>query len=88
MVEVDGGRGYWIEGEAHRFFLYREGEGGEPRAEDYRLAGNVLLWERDGLTFRLESPLSRSEAIVIARSLRPSAEAVREPTSAATGNGG
>ena len=36
-----------------------------------RLAGNVLLWEADGATYRLEGPnLSKVDAISLAQSLR------------------
>jgi hypothetical protein len=35
-----------------------------------RLAGNVLLWERDGVTYRLEGPeLTRERALELAREL-------------------
>lgn len=71
-VAVGDGAGYWIEGEAH-LFLYREPEG-EIRYEEYRLAGNVLLWEADGLTLRLESALEREAAIAIGASLSPVAQ--------------
>jgi len=68
-IEVAGQPGFWIEGEAH-VFLYRGPDGGL-RDERYRLAGNVLLWERDGLTFRLESALPKERALAIAASLQP-----------------
>jgi hypothetical protein len=32
--------------------------------------GNVLVWEQDGLTYRLETKLSLSEAVKIAESLK------------------
>lgn len=68
-VEVGEGVGYWIEGEAH-LFLYRDA-GGEVRYEEYRLAGNVLLWEEGGLTFRLESAMGKGEAIAAGGSMAP-----------------
>ena len=67
-VAVDGELGFWIEGEAH-FFMYRDPTGNY-QEERFRLAGNVLLWERDGLTFRLESALPKEEALRIAESVR------------------
>lgn len=67
-VKVGGTRGYWIEGASH-LFLYRDAEG-EVREEDVRLAGNTLLWERGGLTLRMESDLSKKEALRVAESLR------------------
>ena len=68
-VDIAGHRGFWIEGDAH-FFFYRD-ENGHVREETYRLAGNVLLWEQDGLTPRLESALSKEQAIAIAKTVRP-----------------
>ena len=67
-VRVDGARGVWISGRPHAF-LYRE-PGGEVVADEFRLAGNVLLWERDGITYRLESALDHDQAVPIAASLR------------------
>ena len=66
-VEIDGLRGWWIEG-AHDV-LYLD-DAGETVREPVRFAGNVLLWARDGVTLRLESALDRRAAIAIAASLR------------------
>jgi hypothetical protein len=53
--------GLWITGRPHVVFF--------PDAPP-RLAGNVLLWERDGVTFRLEGPtLTRDRALELAREL-------------------
>lgn len=43
---------------------------GTERTESARLAGNTLIWERSGMTLRLEGDLSREHAVVIARSVR------------------
>jgi hypothetical protein len=67
-VTVNGGRGYWLEGTPHQFF-YRDAAG-NPSPETLRLAGNTLLWEQAGVTFRLEAQLSRDEALRIATSFR------------------
>ena len=67
-VSVDGAPGYWIEGAPH-VFIYRDANG-NIREETLRLAGNVLLWERDGITYRLESALDHDQAVRIAASLR------------------
>ncbi len=42
-------------------------------AMDFRrlVQGNVLIWEQDGITYRLECNLSMEEAVQIAESLRP-----------------
>jgi hypothetical protein len=47
--EVDG---YWLQGDAHLF--YYEASDGEIVEESVRMVGNVLLWEQDGFTLRLE----------------------------------
>jgi hypothetical protein len=67
-VTVNGGKGFWIEGEPHLFF-YRD-EAGNIWSETLRLAGNTLLWEQDGVTFRLEAQIPREDALRIAASFR------------------
>lgn len=67
-LEVDGGRGVWIEGEPHQVF-YRA-PNGDILTDTVRLAGNVLLWERDGLLMRIEAQVDREQALRIARSMR------------------
>ncbi len=69
MLTVNGQPGYWIEG-AHTFFMYRDVDG-EYRQEMYRLARNALLWQQDGVTYRLEADISRDRAVRIAESMRP-----------------
>jgi hypothetical protein len=36
-----------------------------------RLAGNVLLWEAHGVTYRLEGDLSRADALELAGQITP-----------------
>lgn len=67
-VTVNGGRGYWLEGTPHQFF-YRD-SAGNPSPETLRLAGNTLLWEQGGVTFRLEAQVNRDDALRIATSFR------------------
>lgn len=57
----DGTEGLWIEG---RHVVVR--------GPERRVAGNVLIWERNGVTYRLEGVLSRSRAAEIARNLKGS----------------
>jgi hypothetical protein len=53
--------GVWISGGAHVVVW---------PATPPRLAGNVLIWVADGVTFRLEGPrLTRAEALRVAREL-------------------
>lgn len=67
-LEVNGGPGVWIEGEPHQFF-YRAPDG-EILMDTVRLAGNVLLWEQDGLLMRVEAQVDRERALRIAESMR------------------
>lgn len=69
LLTVNGGRGYWIEGAPH-YFMYVDPDG-QIREESTRLASNVLLWQQDGLTFRLEADISKEEALRIAASVQP-----------------
>lgn len=59
-VAVDGRPGLWVEG---RHVV------SEPFGLP-RFAGNVLLWEQNGLTLRLEGRLTTEQALEIARSVR------------------
>ncbi len=65
-VRVNGEPGVWIEG-AH-YFNYTDRSGYHVQ-EFVRLVNKVLLWERDGVTFRLEGDLTRKTALEIAESL-------------------
>ncbi len=65
-LSVNGGRGLWLEGAPHLFF-YRD-PSGIIQTETLRLAGNTLIWEHDGVTFRLEAQVSREDALRIAAS--------------------
>jgi hypothetical protein len=65
-VSVDGRPGYWIAGPhtlSYRDAAERDG------AADFRRSGQSLVWERDGVTLRLESGLGRDESIALAGSL-------------------
>ena len=67
-VNVGREPGFWIAGVPHAFYVCPAPD--ECREERYRLAGNVLLWEQDGLTFRLESALTKEASLTIAESVR------------------
>lgn len=67
-VRVNGGPGVWIEGRPHQLF-YR-GPSGDILVDSIRLAGNVLLWEQDGLLLRIEADVSQEQALRIASSMR------------------
>lgn len=61
-VDVNGNPGVWIEGARHGLYL----PGGEAR-----LAGNTLIWVREGVTYRLEGVLTRARALALAGTLTP-----------------
>jgi hypothetical protein len=62
-LTVNGGRGLWIEGGHGVAYLDARGEVVQ---DQFRLAGNVLLWERGRLTLRIESALSKADALALA----------------------
>lgn len=68
QLRVGGAPAVWIEGAPHVVF-YREPNGNIIQ-DTLRLAGNVLLWERDGLLLRLEAEVGRDAAVRIAESAR------------------
>ncbi len=67
-VMVRGNPAYLLSGEPHVVLLVDEL--GVTYPESARLARDVLVWEEDGRTIRLEGDLSREEALEIAESLR------------------
>jgi hypothetical protein len=69
FLTVEGARGYWITGQPH-VLLYQEPGTGTVREEPGRLVGNVLIWQRAGVVYRIESALSRDDVIRIAESMR------------------
>lgn len=68
-VEVSGVHfGLWLSGGEH-VVRWANPEGlGEATT---RLAGNVLLWEAHGVTYRLEGDLSRADALELAGQITP-----------------
>jgi hypothetical protein len=68
-VVINGGAGYWLGNGVHEF-LYLDAEG-NPQPDTARLAANTLLWEQDGVTYRMESALDRDAALAVARQLTP-----------------
>lgn len=65
-VEIGEG-GYWIEGSPHT--IRYVGPDGETLEDQVRLADDTLVWEEDGVSYRLESALELREALAMARSL-------------------
>jgi hypothetical protein len=66
-IEVDGARGAWITGEPHAI-IFQDARG-RFREDVTRLAGDTLVWERDGLVLRIEGARDLADAQEIAESL-------------------
>jgi hypothetical protein len=65
---VNGTPGLFVSGGDH--YVMFLGEDGTVHVEKTFLAGTVLLWNRGKLLLRLESKLTRDEALALARSVR------------------
>jgi hypothetical protein len=66
-LTVDDSPGIWIEGP--HVVVFRDARG-IVHEDEMRLAGNVLLWESGGITYRLEGDVDRDEALRLAKELR------------------
>ncbi|MEO5842072.1 MAG: hypothetical protein ABIQ73_21215, partial [Acidimicrobiales bacterium] len=66
-VVVDNSRGYWVEGSHSIAYV----DAANNFVEDtLRWASNALVWAGNGVTYRIESSLTRSEAVDLAAALR------------------
>jgi hypothetical protein len=65
-VTVAGVPAVWVDRPHPVFYTGRDGV---PHEESARLAGSTLIWERDGVTYRVEGDLTRRRAVEIAESL-------------------
>jgi hypothetical protein len=65
-VSVNGDAGWWISGEPHLVIVQ---VAGNDQTEMLRLAANTLIWEHGGVTYRIESGLSKADAFRIADGL-------------------
>lgn len=66
-VSVHGDPGWWIAGEPHLIIV--EVSPGGDQLETLRLAANTLVWDHNGVTYRIESALSKADAMRIAAGL-------------------
>lgn len=66
-VEVAGDPGFWIEGPPH-LVRYR-GQDGIERSQMTRLAGDTLVWERNGTLYRVESGVGLDRTLLLAESI-------------------
>ncbi|MEO5703561.1 MAG: hypothetical protein ABIZ52_03020, partial [Candidatus Limnocylindrales bacterium] len=63
-VDVNGAPGAWISGQPH-FFWYLAPDGSVIE-ESRRLVGDTLVWERDGVLYRIEGAMTREYALELA----------------------
>jgi hypothetical protein len=68
-ADIAGILGLWIDGAPH--VITYEDAAGDVVEEETRLAANVLMWERAGVTHRIETTLTLEEALALAESLIP-----------------
>ncbi len=67
LVRVDGAPGVWIDGPHELIVADRTGG---IRFEPPRLAARTLVWQRDGVTLRLEGELTLRAALAVATGMR------------------
>jgi hypothetical protein len=65
-VSVNGDAGWWISGEPHMVIVQ---VAGNDVTAMLRMAANTLIWEHGGVTYRIESGLSKADAYRIAAGL-------------------
>jgi len=65
-TSVNGDPGWWVAGEPHIVFVQVSGTDYQVQL---RMAANTLIWEHGGVTYRIESSLSRADAFRIAAGL-------------------
>jgi hypothetical protein len=70
FVQIGATDGYWVQS-GNLIATPYDPEGMFGLETVSRSTGNVLLWQVDGVTYRLETNLSRAEAIALAESLVP-----------------
>ena len=69
QVSVGVTPGVWLEGAPHEVFV-EPSPSGNLAPDRVRLAGNTLLWYRDGVTYRLEANVTKERALEIAGTAR------------------
>ena len=67
-LTVNGHFGLWMRGAPHVITYFDSRAVGHDKV--VRLAGNVLVWSSGNLTLRLEGPLTRDEALRLAKNVR------------------
>jgi hypothetical protein len=67
-VTIDGTSGFWVMGSSELVISQDPSAGFAPVS---RPSADVLIWEEDGMAYRLEVNLLMSDAITVAESLQP-----------------
>ena len=70
VVDIRGAPGVWIEGGARAVHTFI-GADGKRHHEALTTERPLLLWQRNGIAFRLEGAADRDAAVVLAEELRP-----------------
>jgi len=65
-VSVNGDPGWWIAGQPHMIYV---DVAGQSQPLTLRMASNTLIWEHGGVTYRIESDLSKADAFRLAAGL-------------------
>ena len=65
-VQVSGVSGYWIAGQPHGVYV---GSPTDPHLDQLRLAEDTLLWEKNGVTYRVEAAVGETAALAIGNAL-------------------
>ncbi len=66
-VQIDGTTGYWLSGAPHTY-AYATPDG-QFVVDTLRLATNTLLWELNGVTYRIEAAIDKTTALRIASTI-------------------
>jgi hypothetical protein len=66
-AQVAGIPAWWVEGGSHYFF-YRDAAG-RAVEDTVRLVGDTLIWEQEGVTYRVEGAPGLEEAIAVGESM-------------------
>jgi hypothetical protein len=75
-VMIDGADGFWVMGSSELVISQDPSAGFAPVS---RPSADVLIWEQNGMAYRLEVNLLMSDAIAIAESLQPPASTPTSP---------
>ena len=75
-VMIDGANGFWVMGSSELVISQDPSAGFAPVS---RPSADVLIWEQNGMAYRLEVNLLMSDAIAIAESLQPPASTPTSP---------